>query len=91
MHIKKDVRWLYHWIRDVDRTEVKDAIRWHWPNPWMIDLIEDLHVEVEVVRNLHKTTLKDTSDDPWSSAVILWAADYIGGLEGKENETSEDE
>jgi hypothetical protein len=92
MLIKKDICWLYHWCRDIDQTEAREAVRWHWPNPWAVEMIVDLKLEPEFVRELCQASFSNSDpDDPWTSALVLWAAAYIEAKEKNENETSQDD
>ena len=90
--IKKDVRWFYHWCRDIDQTEARNAVRWHWPNPWAVELIVDLQLESDLVRELCQASFKNIdNDDPWTSTLVLWAAEFIQAKGENKNETSQDD
>jgi hypothetical protein len=80
--IKMDVRWLFHWIRDIDRSEVTQLVEWHWPNPWAVELINDLDLDSELVRELfHKTFHNADEEDPFVSTMALWALKYAEPME----------
>ena len=90
--IKKDVRWFYHWCRDIDQTEARNAVRWHWPNPWAVEMIVDLQLESDLVRELCQASFKNIdNDDPWTSTLVLWAAEFIQAKGENKNETSQDD
>lgn len=87
-YIKKDIHWLCHWIRDIDRTEAEAVVRWHWPSPWAVEIIADLKMSPALARELYERSFGNAPEgDPWSETLALWAADYIQSKE--KNETNE--
>jgi len=89
--IKKDPRWTYHWVREIDPDGAEAAVRQHWPNPWAVEMIVDLKLEPNLVRELCQASFKEGDpDDPLLSTLVLWASDFIE-TRREENETSEND
>jgi hypothetical protein len=88
--VKKDLRWLFHWVRDIDATEAREVARWHWPDPWAIEIIVDLELEPDFVRDLFQGSFQNSdNDDPLASTLSLWAAGYVSPQKTSQNETSD--
>jgi hypothetical protein len=82
--VRRELRWLYHWVRDIDRSETEALVRWHWPSPWAIELIADLKMSSAFVQELYQGSFANSDpDDPWSSTLTLWASAYLEEKEEK--------
>jgi len=52
----------------------------------------DLQLESDLVRELCQASFKNIdNDDPWTSTLVLWAAEFIQAKGENKNETSQDD
>lgn len=72
--IRRDLRWHYHWARDVAPEEASMSLSEIWPSPWAVELILDLGIPIGLVPELYNQKELDPKH-PADSAVLLWAAD----------------
>jgi hypothetical protein len=74
-HLQTDAKWAYHWARDIDRSVAEDFARQLWPNPWAVELIEDLHLPGDFASDL-ATGPNGPESRFWDNYLTLWATEY---------------
>jgi hypothetical protein len=74
-HLQTDAKWGYHWARDVDRSVAEDFARQLWPNPWAVELIEDLRLPGDFATDL-ATGPNGPESRFWDNYLTLWATEY---------------
>ena len=76
--VSLDSRWGYHWYRDFQPGEAYDFARRLWPDPWVIEIINDLKLSGDWVRKEYQAlNIEHPPTDALLSAVLLWSADYV--------------
>ena len=75
-HLQNDWPWYYHWLRDLEWTDINAKVTEMWPDPWAVELIVDRGLSKDLVTVLCSKRDLDPHH-PIESAVLLWAADYV--------------
>ena len=68
-------RWLYHWGRDVAPETAQAIVKKSYPDPWAIELINDLGLPGHFATGLYNVGTWDHTDH-WHATLALWTVDY---------------
>lgn len=75
LQTEANAKWAYHWARDIDRSIAEDFARQLWPNPWAVELIEDLRLPGDFATDL-ATSPNGPESRFWDNYLTLWATEY---------------
>lgn len=84
-------QWDFHFVRELDQHAAISRARRIWPDPWAVEMIEDLKLPFEEFQDLFDHSMNvDYVSQELKDSLILWAADYCAS-EAKKNEDPDDE